>query len=155
MTLIIRIEGILNSRPLVAISTDPNDLSVLTLGHFLIGQPIMVIPEHDISDIPQNRLSRWQLMRQALLEVFLEKMEPEVSPYITKSIEVVSSKSQSLCWRCCCKFTIASPLAWQLGRVIQVHPGADQVVRVATVKTSEGTLKRSVVKLVKLPTDNA
>ncbi|CAI6361523.1 unnamed protein product [Macrosiphum euphorbiae] len=47
------------------------------------------------------------------------------------------------------------PLMWQLGRVIDVHPGADQVVRVATIKTAEGILKRPVVKLVKLPTDNA
>jgi len=65
-TLITRIEGVLNSRPLVAMSSDPNDLSVLTPGHFLIGQPIMAIPEHDISDIPQNRLKRWKLIKQAL-----------------------------------------------------------------------------------------
>jgi len=43
MTLITRVEGVLNSRPLVATSSDPNDLSVLTPGHFLIGQPIMEI----------------------------------------------------------------------------------------------------------------
>lgn len=31
------------------------------------------------------------------------------------------------------------PLAWQLGRVIAVHPGPENIVRVATVKTTEGT----------------
>lgn len=50
---------------------------------------------------------------------------------------------------------INSPLrpvmAWQLGRVIAVHPGLDDVVRVVTLKTAEGILKRPVVKLVKLP----
>jgi hypothetical protein len=42
-------------------------------------------------------------------------------------------------------------MSWQLGRVIDVHPGADEVVRVVIMKTSEGTLKSPVVKLVKLP----
>jgi len=65
MTLITRIEGVLNSRPLVAMSTDLNDLSVITPGNFLIGKPLMTIPEHDIVDIPQNRRKRWQLVRQA------------------------------------------------------------------------------------------
>lgn len=42
-------------------------------------------------------------------------------------------------------------MSWQLGRVIAVHPGADQVVRVVTVKTADSVLKRPVIKLVKLP----
>jgi hypothetical protein len=42
-------------------------------------------------------------------------------------------------------------MSWQMGHVIDVHPGADQVVRVATVKTADGVMKRPVVKLVKLP----
>lgn len=56
---------VLHSRLQVAISIDRNDLSVLTSAHFLIGQPMIAIPEHDITDISQNRLKRWQLMRQA------------------------------------------------------------------------------------------
>jgi len=50
---------------------------------------------------------------------------------------------------------INSPLrpvmTWQLGRVISVHPGLEDVVRVVTLKTAEGILKRPVMKLVKLP----
>lgn len=44
-----------------------------------------------------------------------------------------------------------TPMAWHLGKIEAVHPGADDIVRVATVKTAEGTFKRPVVKLVKLP----
>ncbi|CAK9820256.1 hypothetical protein ANTPLA_LOCUS10517 [Anthophora plagiata] len=43
------------------------------------------------------------------------------------------------------------PLHWKLGRVVNVHPGSDGVVRVATVRTPHGVYKRSVKKLAPLP----
>jgi len=59
-TLASRVERVLNSRPLTPASTDLNDLDALTPGHFLIVQPIISIPEIDITVIPVNRLARWQ-----------------------------------------------------------------------------------------------
>lgn len=44
------------------------------------------------------------------------------------------------------------PLHWRLGRVTQLYPGADGIVRVAQVLTKTGSLTRPVVKLVPLPT---
>jgi len=43
------------------------------------------------------------------------------------------------------------PLCWKLGRITEVHPGQDGVVRVATVRTSTGLLKHPTVKLCPLP----
>jgi len=63
-TLIIRIEGILNSRPISALSSDPNDISALIPGHFLIGQPLAAISSRNVVDGPMNRLNRWQLIQQ-------------------------------------------------------------------------------------------
>ncbi|GFW88895.1 integrase catalytic domain-containing protein [Trichonephila clavipes] len=63
-TIIIQIEGILNSRPLVPLSDNINEYEVLTPGHFIIGRPISAIPEPAILDISDNRLSsrgnKWQ-----------------------------------------------------------------------------------------------
>lgn len=59
-TLLIEIEAILDSRPLTPIPSDPNDLLVLTPGHFLIGDSSTGLREPDFSDIPTNRLSNWQ-----------------------------------------------------------------------------------------------
>ena len=44
-TLLTQIECMLNSRPITAMSTDANDLTALTPGHFLIVSPINVMPE--------------------------------------------------------------------------------------------------------------
>ncbi|GFW44991.1 integrase catalytic domain-containing protein [Trichonephila clavipes] len=50
-TIIIQIEGILNSRPLVPLSDNINEYEVLTPGLFIIGRPINAIPEPAILDI--------------------------------------------------------------------------------------------------------
>ncbi|KMQ93547.1 hypothetical protein RF55_6344 [Lasius niger] len=54
------VEGILNSRPITTISSDPNDLMVLSPAHYLIGKPITSLPETDLSSVPVNRMSTWQ-----------------------------------------------------------------------------------------------
>ncbi|XP_048262528.1 uncharacterized protein LOC125385266 [Bombus terrestris] len=59
-TLIIEIESIFDSRPLTPISSDPNDLLVLTPDHFLIGDALTSFRERDFRDTPSNRLSSWQ-----------------------------------------------------------------------------------------------
>lgn len=59
-TLVIEIEGILNSRPISSISSNPNDLLVLMPAHCLIGRPLTALSELDYSSVPANRLSAWQ-----------------------------------------------------------------------------------------------
>ncbi|XP_049289532.1 uncharacterized protein LOC125767221 [Anopheles funestus] len=60
-TLIIQIEACLNSRPLTPMSSDPEDLEVLTPGHFLINRSLVSILEPSYADININRLDRWWL----------------------------------------------------------------------------------------------
>lgn len=50
------------------------------------------------------------------------------------------------------KDNTSSPLVWKLGRVQELLPGQDGVVRVVKLLTKQGIMIRPVVKLVPLPT---
>jgi hypothetical protein len=63
-TLLTQIEACLNSRPLCALSDDPNDHTILTPGHFLIGASLMSPSDPDVAELSLNRLSRWQLIQR-------------------------------------------------------------------------------------------
>jgi hypothetical protein len=146
-TLLCQIEACMNSRPLCSITNDPTDFSVLTPGHFLIGKPLNSVPEPNLTDVKVNRLSRWQLTQQ-LLQHFWSRW----------SAEYVSSLQQRFKWKSkrenlavndlvLIKDEALPPTKWKLGRIVKVHPGADSLVRVATVKTAESEFKRPITKL--------
>ncbi|XP_046145736.1 uncharacterized protein LOC123989070 [Osmia bicornis bicornis] len=63
-TLLTQIEAVLNSRLLEPLSDDPDDISALTPGHFLIGSALNTIPEPSLLEVSPARLSKWQLIQQ-------------------------------------------------------------------------------------------
>jgi len=50
-----------------------------------------------------------------------------------------------------CKEDGLPPLKWVLGRVQEVIPGADKVIRTAIIRTASGEYKRPATKLCILP----
>lgn len=50
-TIFCEIEAILNSRSLVPLSSDANDLIYLSPGHFLVGSPLNSFPGRNLSDV--------------------------------------------------------------------------------------------------------
>lgn len=153
-TLVVQIEALLNSRPLCALSTDPNDLGSLTPGHFLTLEPLTAPPDPDLSHLRISRLSRWQLV-QHMQQIFWSRWKNEYLHNLyqrgkwakTHQLEQLDIGTLVLI-----KDDLAPPLRWRLGRITEVHPGADGVCRVATVQTKHGTVKRPLVKLCPLPT---
>jgi len=152
-TLLSQIESVLNSRPLVASSNDPNDLEALTPGHFLIGRPLTTVPEPCYREIKSLKV-RWHKVQQ-LVQQFWERWR-------TEYLQSLQNRSK---W---CKIRrnlqvgdlvliredSETPLEWRKGRVIQVHAGSDDLVRVVTLKTEAGEFKRPVHKLSLLPSSN-
>lgn len=74
--LLCQIEAILNSRPLYPLSSDANDESALTPGHFIIGDALRSISEPSLAHLPLNRLSWWQLI-QSLKQHFWKRWQKE------------------------------------------------------------------------------
>ncbi|XP_044598360.1 uncharacterized protein LOC123274683 [Cotesia glomerata] len=150
-TFLTQVEAVLNSRPLCSLTEDPDDLSVLTPGHFLIGGPLNIVPEPSLEDIQISRLSRWQLLRRMTDDFwtkwskeYLQKYQPiykwnQPMPEIKPGSLVLITDERY------------PPTKWPLGRIIKVHPGKDGHVRVVTVKTATSTFERPVTKLRILP----
>lgn len=63
-TLLAQIEACVNSRPLCALSSDPNDLSILTPAHFLVGETLIAPPEQNHLETKVSWLTRWQRVQQ-------------------------------------------------------------------------------------------
>lgn len=150
-TLLAQIEACLNSRPLTQLSGDPNDLLPLTPGHFLVGRALSAIPEPDFSNVTENRLSRWHLL-QKLTQDFWKRWSTEYlsrlqqRPKWWKKTEALKIGDLVLV-----KEERLAPMQWRLGRILELHPGKDKLVRVVTLKTSSGVFRRPVVKISPLP----
>lgn len=152
-TLLAKIEGCLNSRPLCPLTEDPEEFyNCLTPGHFLTGSPTMSLPLSDYNNVNNIDLRRrWQLTEH----MFHQYWKNWSNEYLTtlqsrskwnkpttniKQGDIVLVKDNNL-----------PPAKWALGRVLETHPGADGYVRVTTIKTQSGIIKRPVVKLSPLP----
>lgn len=152
-TFLAQVEAALNSRPLCAVSTDADDDIVLTPGHFLIGRPILAVPgPNELHEMSNG--NRWHLVQQLATHFWrrwsreylhqLQQRQKWATP--TRDIEVgdvVLVHDETLVSN-----------RWRIGRVTHTHPGADGHVRVVSVKTSNGSLKRSIVRVSVLPIEN-
>uniref|UniRef100_A0A2S2PC01 Integrase catalytic domain-containing protein n=1 Tax=Schizaphis graminum TaxID=13262 RepID=A0A2S2PC01_SCHGA len=152
-TVLIRIEAVLNSRPLTPASTDPHDLECLTPGHFLIGQPLLAVPPRSNPDANRNLTNRWKLLDQCH-QAFWKRWSSEYLTTLQQRVKwtdrVPNLKVNDMV---VVVDNQAPPLLWRLGRIIELVPGSDGTVRVASVLTHHGRITRPVVKLVVLPTD--
>lgn len=151
-TLLCQVEACVNSRPLTPMSTEPEDLRVLTPAHFLIGRSLLLPPEPLICEESFGYLKRWQLV-QYLHQTFWRRWSTEYLPQLQiRGKWTTKVKPLSVGDVVIIKDDCMVPANWKMGRVIQVHPGSDGIIRVVTLKTENRTeLKRPVVKLCRLP----
>lgn len=150
-TILTRVEACLNSRPLVPLSSNPNDFTALTPAHFLTMEPLTAIPEHDLRDINMTSLKRWNLI-QAIHQAFWQRWHREYLHTLqTRAKWHVPVKDIAVGTLVVLKEDDLAPLCWPLGRIVSATPGPDGLVRVVEVRTARGVYKRSVTKIAPLP----
>ncbi|XP_025833261.1 uncharacterized protein LOC112905321 [Agrilus planipennis] len=148
--------SVLNSRPLSPLSSDINDPEPLTPAHFLIGRKLTSPPQPDLSEISDNRLSKYQHV-QKMVQHFWQRWCKEYIAELQVRHRWKVSRDNMLA-----KDTLVivqeeqlPPFKWRTGRVIGLHPGIDGVIRVVTIKLPNGTvIKRAVNKVCVLPMQN-
>ena len=149
-----QVSAVLNSRPLSAISSSPNDLSFLTPGHFLIFRPLVAPPiDPDITERSSIR-GKWQ-KAQFLLKRFWTQWKKEYLLDLqarTKwqdhntpkakvgDIVLIMDDNQP-------------PMHWTMGKIDSLITGNDGIPRIANVKTAHGVIQRLVRKLCPLVTE--
>lgn len=147
-TVLIQIEGILNSHPLCRMSKNSNDYTVLTPAHFLIGESIVAPPDRAYDLEAKHPVDRWQYL-QKLRQMFWASWKKEYlhrlntrSKWRTAGIEykvgdlvILSDENFPATY-------------WPMAKILETHPGRDGITRVVTLKTSKGQIfKRPTVKL--------
>ena len=147
-TLLTQIESLLNSRPLFHVNqTDTDSINILTPSHFLTGDVLTTVPDSPDPSYTKGRWSMVQTMRRGFWKTWSRSYLPSLqerrrwqatTPNI-KIDDVVVIRDPSI------------PGKWPLGRVIQTHPGSDGLVRIVTLKTKTGLVKRPITKIVPLP----
>lgn len=152
-TTLVEIGGCLNSRPLCPLTSDPSDLTALTPAHFLVGDIIVSPPKPSVSQRPTNRLDRWQ-QTQRLTEHFWKRWSTEYLSRLQQRPKWLSTKENlEIGDMVLIRDERLPPSKWMLGRVINTHPGKDDLVRAATIRTATSSFKRPITKLCRLPVE--
>lgn len=153
-SLLVQVESILNSRPLYPLTEDPESLEVLTPGHFLVGGPLMAIPESLYPDARHTKVNLYRHLSY-LVQQFWRKWQRDYLHTLQQRTkwqfdvqnpplvgQLVLLKEDNL-----------PPLKWKMGRIVELHPGQDNLVRVVAVKTTESIFKRAITSLCLLPVE--
>ena len=156
-TVVIEIEGVLNSRPLAYlyddISEEPLTPSTLVIGHRLLTQSQF----QNVTDLESSKTSlvkRSKYLKQ-LLQHFWSRFSKEYLPSLREFHRCRSGSTSRV-------ISIGDVVVinkekvprqkWNIGKVVKLIPGKDGVVRAAEVKTLNAAgkqviLKRSIVHL--------
>ena len=153
-TLLIQIEGTMNSRPLCTVTECKDDIDVLTPGHFLIGTNLKSLPHPLHKEFCGNLGSRWNHLQQ-ILDHYWRR-------WSTEFISALNQRNKS------CKINEnvkigdlgllvdenLPPYVWPLCKVVDRITGPDDLVRVIKVKVGSSIFKRGISKFCKLPDFN-
>ena len=150
-TYVVECEGILNGRPLAAVSDDPSDPLPVTPGMLLQGydrgtephpEDVVALDNASVRTRWRKRLHFQTVMLRHFVRTYLQAIRPRPKWHQAKDALKVGSL-----------VFVQEPmkrLMWPLAKVVELHPGRDGHVRTVTLRTQLGIKKRPVQRLVPL-----
>jgi len=153
-SVLVEIEAVLNSRPLAPLETTDPDNIVLTLGHFLIGRPLLSPPTQPVTAKSLSSLRRWQLVQyinqdlwQTWKTSYLQTLQQKhkwngpTKPY--RVGDVVFLREETFAYR-----------QWPLARVTRLMSGDNGIMRVVELLCKRKTLQRATIHLIPFLNEN-
>ena len=146
--ILVEVEAIVNNRPLGVTSNDPNDYTPITPMELVNGRRLNHLPDPNLRQNTTTFQHLWR-KRQSILNGFWLRW--------TKDYLIEQNIRRK--WKVPTKDNLLDKLVlirednklsrndWKIGRVIEVHPSKDGLIRNVTVKTPTSTLRRPVQKL--------
>ncbi|XP_062703501.1 uncharacterized protein LOC134285959 [Aedes albopictus] len=150
-TLLTQIEALLNSRPLTQLSNSPEDLDVLTPGHFLVHRPLTSIPEPSYEELPSNRLSQWQQIQEYLRRLWKRWPTEYLSGLQQRTRWTRERDNIQVGTMVLIREDNLPPQKWRFSRVVEIFPGSDGLIRIVSVRTNDGVYRRAITRVCVLP----
>ena len=151
-TVLTDIEAVLNQRPLSYHSTDPFDPAPITPSELAIGRNLRELPP--VQDSGKVTVSKRYKYLQKVLTHFWNRWSKEYLPKLqTRSKWQLEKRPLKLNDVVLITEENTSRPSWPLGRVVELYPSRDGLIRTVKLKTQKGYLVRPVQRLHLLQSD--
>ena len=140
-------ERIANSRPLTRNSSSPDDDEPLTPSHFLNVRPTVNLPPEMVNDSDRFSRKRWP-QAQLLSNHYWKRWLKEYIPSLQERQKWQKTQRNLQTGELVLIADDNVPRhQWPIGRVTNVFPGSDGLVRSVEVRAKESTYRRPITKI--------
>lgn len=146
-TVFCEVEAILNDRPITKLSDDPNDLEPLTPNHLLLLKGKPAFPPGVFTPYDQYVRRRWRQV-QYLSDLFWKRWRREYLPLLQERQKWNQRRRSLKAGDIVVIMDSSAPRgSWPLGRVLDVYPDKQGLVRSVRLQTKGSVVERPVTKL--------
>ncbi|UYV65562.1 hypothetical protein LAZ67_3004702 [Cordylochernes scorpioides] len=145
------VQSIMNGRPLTYVSEEMEDPQPLTPAMFLRHKGNIKFPEGDLTE--KDRLQFSYAWRKSLEQELKNRFRSEYLSHLINKNKGKNSHNLRIGDIVVIGSDLRKRTEWPLGRIIELYPGKDGIVRVAKLKTGDGIIIRPVQRLCPMELD--
>lgn len=116
---------------------------------------MIALPQPDVTDVPLNRLNRYQYLMRLKQEFWSRWSREYLATLRRTKWKELRSEDLKIGTMVILKDENSPPRCWKLGRIATVYLGRDKLIRTVDVQTSQGLYKRNITKICVLPMESS